>query len=167
MRAFSVVRFGLKCVGIAAGFHGHCFILHVCASLQPEEERWKKWNRRFWTTLAMIFGFFGYLHLTRTAGLVTLIIGVQSLVYRELVKIQLNKNKEMCVLSPVSAFSVMEGPADEIVVSDRVCFTACPRRKLPGFGLFYIYWFVVAVIFMYGGSLKEVLLVSVPLGGVA
>ena len=33
------------------------------------------------------------------------------------------------------------------------------RRKLPGFGIFYVYWFIVAVIFMYGGALKDILLV--------
>lgn len=42
----------------------------------------------------MIFGFFSYLHITRTVGLVLLIVAVQSLVYRELVKIPLNANKE-------------------------------------------------------------------------
>jgi hypothetical protein len=61
---------------------------------QNPEERWKKWWRRMWTSLAMIFGAFGYLYATRTFGLVALIVGVQSLVYRELVQIQLNLNKE-------------------------------------------------------------------------
>lgn len=32
-------------------------------------------------------------------------------------------------------------------------------RKLPAFSLFYVYWFVVAVIFMYGGALKDIILV--------
>ncbi len=30
---------------------------------------------------------------------------------------------------------------------------------LPGFVFFYWYWFIVAVFFMYGGALKDVILV--------
>lgn len=42
----------------------------------------------------MVFGFFGYLHLGRTVGLILLILGVQSRVYKEIVVIQLNISKE-------------------------------------------------------------------------
>lgn len=92
---------------------------------ESDEEKWKKWNRRFWTTLSMIGGFFTLLHVTRTIGLVLLIILVQSQVYKELVSIAMKQSSE---------------------------------RALPGFVFFYWYWFIVAVFFMYGGALKDVIL---------
>lgn len=66
----------------------------VILSLQPEGDKWAKWWRRMWSGLAMVFGFFGYLHLGRTVGLILLILGVQSRVYKEIVVIQLNISKE-------------------------------------------------------------------------
>ena len=50
--------------------------------MQTDEEKWKKWNKRFWTTISMIGGFFTMLHLVRTVGLVLLIFVVQVGDYR-------------------------------------------------------------------------------------
>jgi hypothetical protein len=85
----------------------------------------------------------------------------QSQVYKELVSIAMKQSSERYVraqhfIPNVSAVEV-HGPSANDIVST----FSCPpfSSALPGFVFFYWYWFIVAVFFMYGGALKDVILV--------
>ena len=90
------------------------------------------------------------------------------MIYKELVKLALNHNNERCVCVTAATFYCCVA-CFVFALCAKVCPVSCsphpspsfPARcsNLPGFGFFYAYWFVVAVIFLYLRTLKNVFLV--------
>ena len=61
---------------------------------QKKANRWRDWSVRWATSVAMIVGFIAYLVSLRQVGIVVFVFAIQTLIYRELVKIPLNISKE-------------------------------------------------------------------------